>query len=56
MIKRNKQQMRHGIPVFETGGSVTTTALDIALKFSAKQIIFVGVDLAYHRRYFARKR
>ena len=36
-----------GIPVFETGGSVTTTALDIALKFSAKQIIFVGVDLAY---------
>lgn len=32
---------------FETGGSVTTTALDIALRFEAKKIIFVGVDLAY---------
>lgn len=32
---------------FETGGSVTTTALDIALKFGAENIIFVGVDLAY---------
>lgn len=32
---------------FETGGSVITTALDIALRFEAKKIIFVGVDLAY---------
>ena len=33
--------------LFETGGSVTTTALDIALRFGASKIIFVGVDLAY---------
>ena len=26
---------------------VTTTALDIALRFGARKIIFVGVDLAY---------
>lgn len=36
-----------GATVFKTGGSVTTTALDIALQFHADKIIFVGVDLAY---------
>lgn len=36
-----------GATLFETGGSVTTTALDIALRFGARKIIFVGVDLAY---------
>ena len=36
-----------GVETYETGGSVTTTALDIALKFEAERIIFVGVDLAY---------
>lgn len=36
-----------GATLFETGGSVTTTALDIALCFGAGKIIFVGVDLAY---------
>ncbi len=36
-----------GATLFETGGSVTTTALDISLRFGAKRIIFVGVDLAY---------
>ena len=36
-----------GATLFETGGSVTTTALDISLRFEAKRIIFVGVDLAY---------
>lgn len=36
-----------GSTLFETGGSVTTTALDIALRFGAGKIIFVGVDLAY---------
>ncbi len=36
-----------GAALFETGGSVTTTALDISLCFGAKRIIFVGVDLAY---------
>lgn len=36
-----------GVTLFETGGSVTTTALDIALRFGAGKIVFVGVDLAY---------
>ena len=36
-----------GATLFETGGSVTTTALDIAMRFGARKIIFVGVDLAY---------
>lgn len=36
-----------GVMTFETGGSVTTTALDIALQFQAENVIFVGVDLAY---------
>ena len=36
-----------GVKAFKTGGSVTTTALDIALQFEAKKVIFVGVDLAY---------
>ena len=35
------------VKAFETGGSVTTTALDIALQFEAQKVIFVGVDLAY---------
>lgn len=30
-----------------TGGSVSTTALDIALRFGCDPIIFVGLDLAY---------
>lgn len=36
-----------GVNTFQTGGSVTTTALDIALQFQASKIIFAGVDLAY---------
>jgi hypothetical protein len=36
-----------GVMTFETEGSVTTTALDIALQFQAESLIFVGVDLAY---------
>lgn len=33
--------------LFETGGSVSTLALDIAIRFEAAEIIFVGLDLAY---------
>lgn len=42
----NKAQLL-GTTKFETGGSVTTTALDISIRFGAKEIIFAGVDLAY---------
>lgn len=33
--------------LIKTGGSVATTALDIALKMGANPVIFVGQDLAY---------
>lgn len=31
----------------QTGGSVSTTAIDIAIQFSCKRMIVVGLDLAY---------
>lgn len=33
--------------LFETGGSVSTTALDIGIRFDCRRIVFVGLDLAY---------
>jgi hypothetical protein len=36
-----------GYMLFNTGGSVSTTALDIGIKFGCKRIIFIGLDLAY---------
>ncbi|MBR1930096.1 MAG: DUF115 domain-containing protein [Lachnospiraceae bacterium] len=38
---------REGRELYETGGSVTTLALDILLRFGVKSIYLVGVDLAY---------
>lgn len=32
---------------YETGGSVATTALDVVMKLGAKEIAFIGLDLAY---------
>lgn len=34
-------------PVYQTGGSVSTLALDLAIQFKAEAIILVGLDLAY---------
>lgn len=36
-----------GVQTYQTGGSVTTLALDVALRFGADKIILIGVDLAY---------
>lgn len=36
-----------GYHLYQSGGSVTTTALDVAISLQAKKIIFVGLDLAY---------
>ncbi|MDF2609542.1 MAG: hypothetical protein K0R92_1016 [Lachnospiraceae bacterium] len=33
--------------LYQTGGSVSTTALDIGIQFECKRIIFLGLDLAY---------
>ena len=36
-----------GYKAYQTGGSVSTTALDVAVSLGAKKIVFVGLDLAY---------
>lgn len=33
-------------PLFSSGGSVTTTALDFCIQMEAKEIVFLGLDLA----------
>lgn len=37
----------HGYSLVSTGGSVSTTALDICIRFGAKEVICMGLDLAY---------
>lgn len=37
----------HCYPLFETGGSVATLALSVAISLQAKKVIMVGLDLAY---------
>lgn len=36
-----------GYSLFQTGGSVTTTALDVSIEFGAEEIILIGADMAY---------
>lgn len=38
---------KHGCMLFETGGSVSTTALDVCIRLQAAHIIFLGLDLAF---------
>lgn len=38
---------KKNLPLFETGGSVATTAVDMCIRFDVNKIIFVGMDLAY---------
>ena len=37
----------NGLTLFETGGSVSTAAVDIALRLGCKSLITTGLDLAY---------
>ncbi len=37
--------------LIQTGGSVSTTALDLGIAFGCKRIIFLGLDLAYTGNY-----
>lgn len=37
--------------LFQTGGSVSTTALDVGITFGCKRIIFLGLDLAFTYNY-----
>ena len=38
---------KKGLSLNQTGGSVSTTALDVAISLKAGRIIFLGLDLAY---------
>lgn len=42
-----KLAQKKGLRIYETGGSVVTLALDVALRLGAASVLFVGVDLAY---------
>lgn len=42
-----KYAASHQIPLIETGGTVSSAALDIILQFEAKSLTTVGLDLAY---------
>lgn len=37
----------HGLSTYQTGGSVTTTALEIGISFNCKEILCMGMDMAY---------
>ncbi|KXG76343.1 motility associated factor glycosyltransferase family protein [Thermotalea metallivorans] len=45
LAERYSRQQQHQL--IRTGGSVSTTALDIAIRFGCNPIIFAGQDLAY---------
>lgn len=49
--KSEEYAKEKGLKLFETGGSVSTTALDVAIKLGAGKIIFLGLDLAYTDNY-----
>lgn len=38
---------KNGYHLYQTGGSVSTTALDIGIALECKRIIFLGLDLSY---------
>lgn len=42
-----RKAKEYGCHLFQTGGSVSTTALDIAIRAHAEKIIFMGLDLAF---------
>ncbi len=45
--KSEEYAKKRGYPLYETGGSVTTTALDLCVRMQCSRVVFVGLDLAY---------
>ncbi|MCM1157840.1 MAG: DUF115 domain-containing protein [Bacteroidales bacterium] len=45
--KAEKRAEENGWNLYETGGSVSTTALDVCIRLGCRAIAFVGLDLAY---------
>ncbi len=50
-LKAEEYAGQKGVQLFRTGGSVSTTALDIGITLGCKRIIFLGLDLAYTDNY-----
>lgn len=42
-----KAAMEMGLPLFETGGSVATFAIDLVIRFECKRLVCVGLDMGY---------
>ena len=38
---------KHGYQVYETGGSVSTIALDVCLRLGCREVAYIGLDLAF---------
>jgi hypothetical protein len=45
--RAEKYAAEKGLELISTGGSVSTTALDIGITYGCRRIIFAGLDLAY---------
>ena len=50
-LQSEKIAKQMGHQLYQTGGSVSTTALDIGISFGCKRIIYLGLDLAYTNSY-----
>ena len=44
--KSEKKAQKNNVNLYNTGGSVTTLAMDVALQLGCKRLICVGLDLA----------
>lgn len=49
--KSEEHANANGSRLFKTGGSVSTTALDVGISLGCKRIVFLGLDLAYTDNY-----
>lgn len=49
--KSEEYAEKNDFQLYRTGGSVSTTALDVGIKLGCKRIIFLGLDLAFTDNY-----
>jgi hypothetical protein len=49
--KAENYAFNNNFKLYKSGGSVSTTALEIGIQFKCNRIIFVGLDLAYTNNY-----
>lgn len=49
--KAEEYAIKRGVQLYETGGSVSTIALDLCIRLGCKAIAYIGLDLAYTQNY-----